>query len=129
MRTIGSLSGNFEGALYEFTAAETITKGDLVSISGGEVICAAATEVILGTAVNSAADGEQVLVNCDPLQVVVMPATDLTAAMVGEHMDIEGTTGAQKADGSDHKTATAQLTLIKFISATEGVFTIFERVV
>ncbi len=125
----GSLSGNFEGALYEFEASEAIAAGDLVSMASGKAICAAATEPIIGTAVNAGGDGDMILVNCDPLQVIKMAATDLSAAYVGEHMDIEGTTGAQKADGSDHKTTTAQLTLIKFISATEGLFTIYERMV
>jgi len=127
MKSYGSLSGNFEGALQEFTAAETITAGDLVTLQSGELACAAATEEICGVATNSAVTGGKVLVNIDPLQKFVMVASNLTAAMVGEHMDIAGTTGGQSAAGADHKTATAQLTLIKFNSATEGVFIINEN--
>lgn len=126
MKSYGSLSGNFEGALQEFIAAETITTGDLVTLQSGQLACAAATEEICGVAQNSAVATEKVLVNIDPLQKFVMTATGLEAGFVGEHMDISGTTGAQVAAGADHKTATAQLTLIKFNSATEGVFIINE---
>jgi hypothetical protein len=129
MRAYGSLSGNFEGALQEYEAGEDITKGDVLTIAEGVVAPAAAGEVILGTAVNGGKDGDKILVNIDPLQKVILPASDLTVAMEGEHMDLEGTTGAQTADGSTHAATTAQLTLIKFISATEGVFTFFERVI
>ena len=126
VKSNGSLSGNFEGALQEFIAAETITAGDLVVLQSGELACSAATEEICGVAMNSAIATEKVLVNVDPLQKFVMPATGLTAAMVGEHMDLAGTTGAQAAAGADHKTTTAQLTLVKFNTATEGVFMICE---
>lgn len=126
MRTYGSLSGNFEGAMQEYVAAETITKGDLVTLQSGLLACAAATEVICGVAENSAVATKKVLVNVDPGQTFVMTATNLTAAYIGEHMDIAGTTGGLTAAGLDHKTATAQVTLIKYLSTTEGVFKIYE---
>ena len=82
-------------------AGETIAKGDLVCIdaSTGYVDIATAIDTsLLGVAVSdvsSATAGDEILVETNPMAVFVATCSGTSSqALVGDYLDIEGTTGA-----------------------------------
>lgn len=120
----GSFYG-FDKKYMKFDSGATLTAGDLVSLSSGELILATGSTPILGIVQEDATSSSTgVTVDVTPYQVVIMDndntGTTFAATHVGTLFDITGTTGAQVVDTSSTGSGD-QLTCIEYNPQDEGL--------